>query len=147
MARFDSHDEQAFRHLDDAELEIVRVEMIADRDERLELVIRALILRAVPVIERVCRRRGSDRGLTATQIQKAIEDASARVLLRLARPDHQPAVSAVAVEIATACVEAQEARSPAPPRLASRRPELRLADELGEAVKRGRISPNDWRSS
>ncbi len=147
MTRFDTNDEHAFRHLDEAQLEVVRAGMIADGDERLELVIRVLVLRAVPVIERVCRKRGSDRGLTATQIHKAIDDASVRMLLRLKRPDRQPAVIAIAAEIATACVDAQEPQPAAAPRLASRRPDLRLAGELGDALERGRIHPNDWSSS
>jgi hypothetical protein len=147
VRRFDTNDEHAFRRLDDAQLELVRADMIADGDERLEFVIRVLVLRAVPVIERVCRKRGNDRGLTSTQIQKAIDDASVRMLLRLKRPDRQPAVTAIAAEIATTCVDAQESQLAAAPRLATRRPDLRIADEIGDALKRGRIHPNDWRSS
>ncbi len=147
MAHFDTNDEHAFRRLEDAQLETFRADMITNGDARLELVIRVLILRAVPVIERVCRKRGRGRGLTDTQIRKAIDDASVRTLLRLKRPDRQPAVTAIAAEIATACVDAQEPQSATPPRLASRRPELRLASELSDALTRGRIRPNDWRSS
>jgi hypothetical protein len=147
VRRFDTNDEHAFGRLDDAQLELVRADMIADSDERLELVIRVLVLRAVPVIERVCRKRGGDRGLTSTQIHKAIDDASVRVLLRLMRPDRQPAVTAIAAEIATACIDAQELQLAAAPRLVTRRPDLRLADEIGDALTRGRIHPNNWRSS
>ena len=86
------------------------------------LVIRELVLRAVRVIESVCRARGTDRGLSREQILKAIDDASVRVLLRLNRPDRQPAVTAVAAEIAAACVDAQTPAAPAQPRLAPRRP-------------------------
>jgi hypothetical protein len=147
MAQFDRQDEHAFRQLDDAQLEGIRVGMIADGDQRLELVIRVLVLRAVPVIERVCRKRGTDCGLKRAEIYKAIDDASVRMLLRLKRPDRQPAITAVAAEIAAACVDAQEPQSPGLPLLALRRPDLRVADELGDAVERGRIRPNDWRSS
>jgi hypothetical protein len=147
VRHFDTNDEHAFQRLDDAQLEVVRVEMIADGDERLELVIRVLVLRAVPAIERVCRKRGGDRGLSGAQIQKAIDDAAVRMLLRLKRPDRQSTVTAIAAELATACVDAQEPQPAATPRLASRRPELRVAEELGHAIKRGRIHRNDWRGS
>jgi len=143
----DRHDEHALRRFDDVQLEAVRSEMIRDRDERLELVIRALVLRAVPVIERVCRKRGTDRALSRAQISKAIEDASVRMLLRLNRPDRQPPVTALAAEIAVACIDAQEPRSPTLPRLATRRPDLRLTNALGDAVNDGRVRPNDWSNS
>lgn len=147
MENFDRDNEHAFRRLDDAQLEAVRAEMIANGDERLEYVIRALVLRAVPVIEKVSRTRGTARGLSRDQVLKSIDDASVRLLLRLKRPDRQAAVTAMAAEIAAACVDAQEAQPPAAPRLAARRPDLRLAEELGDALKDGRLRPNDWRSS
>lgn len=147
MENFDRHDDHAFRRLDDLQLEILRAEMIADGDERLEVVIRSLVLRAVSVIEKVCHARGTARGLSRDQILKSIDDASVRLLLRLQRPDRQPAITAVAAEIAAACVDAQEPQPAATPRLAPRRPELRLAQGLGDALKEGRLRPNNWRSS
>src|SRR4051794_20135160 len=148
MEHFDRHnDDLALRRLDDLALEEVRVQMVADSDSRLDLVIRELVLRAVRTIESVCRTRGDDRGLSREQVLKAIDDASVRVLLRLERPDRQPAVSAVAAEIAADCVSAQEPAAPAPPRLAPRRAQLRVADQLGDALKRGQLRRNDWRNS
>jgi len=147
MENFDPHDNLAIRRLDDVALEEVRVQMVADHDSRLDVVIRELVLRALRVIESVCRARGEDRGLSRRQILKAIEDASARLLLRLARPDRQPAVTAVAAEIAGECVAAQAPEAPAPPRLATRQPTLRVVEELGDALKRGRLKRNDWRNS
>ena len=143
----DRHDEYALPGLDDMQLEAIRSEMISDHDERLELAIRALVLRAVPVIERVCRKRGTDRALSRVQISKAIEDASVRMLLRLNRPDRLPPVTALAAEIAAACIDAQQPTSPTGPRLATQRPDLRLATALGDAVKDGRVRPNDWSNS
>ena len=143
----DRHDEYAFRRLDDMQLEAIRSEMLSDGDERLELVIRALVLRAVPVIERVCRKRGTDRALSRAEISKAIEDASVRMLLRLNRPDRQPLVTGLAAEIAVACIDAQQPTSPTVPRLAARRPDLRLTNALGDTVKDGRVRPNDWSNS
>lgn len=148
MDNFDRHsDELALRRLDDLALEEVRVEMIADDDSRLDLVIRELVLRAVRTIESVCRTRGADRGLAREQVVKAIDDASVRLLMRLMRPDRQPAVTAVAAEIAADCVDAQTPQEPTPPRLAPRRPQLRVAEQLGEALKSGRLRRRDWRNS
>jgi hypothetical protein len=147
MENFDRHDELAIRHLDDVALEEVRLQMVADRDSRLDVVIRELVLRAVRVIESVCRTQGEGRGLSRQQILKSIEDASARLLLRLARHDRQPAVTAVAAEIAGECVAAQAPETPAPPRLATRQPRLRVVEQLGEALKRGRVRRNNWRNS
>jgi hypothetical protein len=53
----------------------------------------------------------------------------------------------VAAEIAAACVDAQEPEAPAPPRLVPRHPQLRAAQQLGDALKRGRLRRNDWRNS
>jgi hypothetical protein len=148
MEHFDRQDDEfALRRLDDLALEEVRVQMVADEDGRLDMVIRELVLRAVRTIESVCRTRGADRGLSREQVLKVVDDASVRLLLRLRRPDRQPAVSAMAAEIAADCVNAQEPAAPAPPRLAPRRPQLRVADQLGDALKRGRLRRNDWRNS
>lgn len=142
---FDRGVEYALRRLDDGELEEGRVQMVADNDSRLDIVIRELALRATRAIESVCRRRGIDRGLSRDQILKSIDDASARLLLRLTRPDRQAAVTAVAAEIAASCIDAREPEAPTAPRLAARRPELRLADEIGDALKRGHLRQNNWR--
>lgn len=144
MAHFDRHHHE-FQLLDDLQLELLRVEMLATRDERLEQLIRVLVLRAVPTIERVCSRRGRERKLGRVEVSKAIEDASARLLLRLARRDRIPAITAVATELAASCVAAQKQQPPL--RLASRRPELRVVQGLGEALKENRLRPNDWKSS
>jgi hypothetical protein len=148
MENFDRHDdERAVRRLDDLALEQVRVQMVADNDGRLDVVIRELVLRAVRVVESVCRTRGIDRRLSREQVLKAIDDASVRLLLRLKRPDRQPPVTAVAAEIAAACVDAQTPAVPAQPRLAPRRPELRVTDQLGDVLQRGRLRRNNWRNS
>jgi hypothetical protein len=118
------HDEVLLRRLDDLELEVVRHQFLLDRDERFELVLRLLVVRAVPTIERVCRERGAALGLNRSKVGLAIEDASARLLLRLSRPDELPPVGAIAAQIAALCADAQ-------------RPQLD-----------GRPVPlNDWRTS
>lgn len=144
MERTDRHEED-FRSLDDLQLESLRVEMLNRNDERLEALLRVLVMRAVLVIEKICRLQGIDLGLGRIEINRAIEDASARLLLRLARPERVIAISALAARLATSCVQAQQPQ-PAP-RLAPRRPQLRVVDQLGEAVQKGRVKPNDWTSS
>ncbi len=147
MHNFDPSGEPGLRQLEDDQLEALRVDMLADGDPRLESVVRVLALRAVPVIERVSRKRGEERGLSRQQILRVIDDASYRLMLRLQRPDRQLAVSSLAAEIATACADAQEPQLASPPKLAPRQPELRLAEKLGEALDRGEIRRNDWSSS
>lgn len=107
------HDEALLRGFDDLQLEVVRHQFLLERDERFEVVLRLLVVRAVPVIEQVCRERGRTFGLNASEVGLAIEDASARLLLRLSRPEELPLVAAMAAQIAARCVDAQ-------------RPELRL---------------------
>lgn len=147
MENFDPRDELALRRLDDLALEEVRVQMIADRGARLDVVIRELVLRAVRVIESICRTQGTERDLSNEQILKAIEDATARLLLRLARPDRLRGVTALGAEIADECVAAQTPQPTASPRLASRQPKLLVVDQLGDAVKRGRLRRNNWSDS
>jgi hypothetical protein len=101
------HDEALLRRLDDLELELVRHQFLVDRDERFELALRLLVVRAVPVIERVCRERGVVLGLARPKVGLAIEDASARLLLRLTQPEELPPVGAIAAQIAAHCADAQ----------------------------------------
>jgi hypothetical protein len=144
MGQSDRH-EKDFQGLDDLQLESLRVEMLNDKDERLEALIRVLVMRAVPMIERICRVQGDDLGLGRIEINRAIEDASTRILLRLARPEGIAAISALAARTATSCIQAQQ---PQPtPRLAPRRPQLRVVNQLGDAVQKGHVKPNDWTSS
>lgn len=100
-------DEVLLRGLDDLELEIVRHQFLLDRDERFEVTLRLLVVRAVPVIERVCRERGVALGLGRSKVGLAIEDASARLLLRLSQPEELPPVGAIAAQIAARCTDAQ----------------------------------------
>jgi hypothetical protein len=144
MGRIDRYEED-FRSLDDFQLESLRVEMLNQKDERLEVVIRVLAMRAVPVVERICRLQGGELGLGRIEINRAIEDASTRLLLRLARPERIAAISALATRTAASSVQAQ--RPQPAPRLAPRRPHLRVVDRLGDAVQEGRIKPNDWTAS
>ncbi|HYC82765.1 MAG TPA: hypothetical protein VEB65_13305, partial [Solirubrobacterales bacterium] len=91
--------------LDDVQLEAVRFETIAYEDERFEFVLWNLCRRGLAVIERVCGVCGEARGLSEEEIELAIEDAAARMLIRLSHPEPQPRIRVLAAELATACVE------------------------------------------
>jgi hypothetical protein len=147
MAQFDPIEERAIEMLDDVELEAVRSKTVADNDERFEFVLWNLCLRGVAVIERVCRARGEACGLGEQEIELAIEDASARMLLRLSRAEPQPQVHALAAEIAVACVERAWPLQRNTPRLTARSPQLRLINGLDEAIETGQVRPNDWENS
>lgn len=147
MAQFDPIEEKAVEMLDDVRLEAVRAETVAANDERFEFVLWNLCLRGVAVIERVCRTRGEACGLGEQEIELAIEDASARMLLRLSRLEPQPQVHVLAAEIAVACVERAWPLQKSAPRLSSRTPQLRLIKGLDEAIETGKARPNDWENS
>jgi len=147
MAQFDPIEEKAIEMLDDVQLEAVRAETVAANDERFEFVLWNLCLRGVAVIERVCRNRGEASGLGDQEIELAIEDASARMLLRLSRLEPQPQIHALAAEIAAACVERSWPLQKSAPRLTARTPRLRLINGLDEAIETGKVRPNDWENS
>jgi hypothetical protein len=147
MTEFDPIEERAIEMLDDVQLEAVRAETVAAEDERFEFVLWNLCLRGVAVIERVCRSRGEAFGLSEQEIELAIEDAAARMLLRLSRVEPQPQVHALAAEIAAACVERSWPSRKSGPRLTSQAPQLRLIKGLDEAIETGRARPNDWETS
>jgi hypothetical protein len=147
MAEFDPIEERAIEMLDDLQLEVVRVETVAANDERFEVILWNLCLRGVAVIERVCRTRGEASGLSEQEIELAIEDAAARLLLRLSRAEPQPQVHALAAEIAAACVERSWPSQRSAPRLTPQTPQLRLVSGLDEAIESGRVHPNDWENS
>lgn len=135
--------DSVLRGLDDAALEALRRSTLREGDdERYELILRRLVVRGVPAIELVCREEGQRRGLHRTQIGLAIEDACARLLLRLHRPDKLPSVSAMAAELARDCIAAQQPPSPTAAPLVDEQPRLRLVRRDGKP-----FSPNDWRTS
>jgi hypothetical protein len=147
MAEFDPIEERAIEMLDDVRLEAVRAETVGDDDERFEFVLWNLCLRGMAVIERVCRARGEAFGLNEQEIELAIEDAAARMLLRLSRLEPQPQVHALAAEIAAACVERSWPSRRSGAQLTRQTPRLRLIKGLDEAIETGQLRPNDWETS
>lgn len=147
MPEFNPIEEKAIEMLDDLGLEAVRVETISCDDERFEFVLWNLCQRGLAVIERVCAICGEARGLSEQEIELAIEDAAARMLIRLSDPDPQPRIRALAAELATACIERPWPARKGAPRLAPQTPRLRLVGELGAAIESGKLRPNDWENS
>lgn len=147
MAQFDPTEERAVEMLDDLELEAVRAETVPHNDKRFEFVLWVLCLRGVAAIERVCQSRGKSRGLDEQEIELAIEEAAARMLLRLSRLDPQPQIHALADQIAAEAVDRAWPSRKRPPRLSTRPPELRLVKGLDKAIETGQVRPNDWEHS
>ena len=135
----DRLDDAALRAHDDAALEGVRFELARDGDHRLGQVVAVLAQRASTTIVSTCRHLGTRRGVGPRGIALAIQDAQTRVQMRLRQPERLPLVERLAGTIAHACIKAQPAKPPGPPKLAPRAPELRLAKGLRD----GTVRPNN----
>ncbi len=127
------HDDHALRRLDEADLEVLRLRAVRDQDdERFEAILGHLVARAIPVVDDACRCRGAERKLSDSDIKSAIEFTWAQLLMRLRRDEPLPPVSAIAGDLATTSIEAQVYNPPAPARLVSRHPQLRVVrDDAG----------------
>jgi len=147
MNNIDHDDDDAVGRLDDGALEVTRLRMLRDGDERLELVLRHLVIRGLPMIGRVCADRAQALGLSDAQRQAAIEDAGVRLLLRLGLEERLPRVGAIAAHLAAECTDAQLSKPQGAPRLAVPQPQLRIVEQLGDALREGRIRRNDGRTS
>jgi hypothetical protein len=141
VINFDRLDAAAIGALSDVELEIARLRMLHQSDERYELVLCHLVIRGLPVIVRVCHEGAEAGGLRADQRDAAVEDASVRLLLRANRLEQLPPVGAIAAQIAADCLSAQSRKRFAPSRLTAERPKLRAIEGLAPS----RALRNDWR--
>lgn len=124
----------------DTEIEILRKQAAANGDDPLlEACVEQLVLRGLPVLTAVARKHGSRTGLGGEEVNRAIEDASARLLAKLGRPDRLPTIPVLAARIARECVEAQRTlRKPRRPRLTMHRPHLRIAHNNGSDPSQNR---------
>jgi hypothetical protein len=135
----DRLDEAILRTHDDVALEAVRFELARDGDHRLPQVVRVLAVRATPTIISVCGEVGAHRGVCAKNVDRAVNEALARLQMRLRRREHLPAVVTLAAGIARSCIDVQLADLPTAPKLAARAPDLRLI----EGLRDGTVHPND----
>jgi hypothetical protein len=136
MTRLDLNASRTLNLLDDLELEDRRLALLRAGDEGIEAVVVVLCVRAVPVIERICRERGASRGVHPERILLAIEDAAARLALKLHRLGPLPPVGAIAAQLAATCTDAQPLGERNRNQLAVRRPNLVLVRDLGEHANR-----------
>jgi hypothetical protein len=110
------HDLDArFALLDEPALLVLfaQAERVGDHDA-LGPLIRQLVLRAVPVVQRTIRTLGSARGFGAEDLRVIEEEALGKLMLRLQRGLARPSVRVLAHEIARTCAE-DPRREPAPP--------------------------------
>jgi hypothetical protein len=81
--------------------------------DALEPLVRQLVLRAVPVVERTVREFGEPRGLSPSDQRLVEDEALTKLVLRLGRGLPLPSIRALAYEIARECAE-DPSRQPAP---------------------------------
>lgn len=99
-----------------------------DDADTLEPLVRQLVLRAVPVVERTVREFGEPRGLSPSDIRLIEDEALTKLVLRLGRGLPLPSIRALAYEIARGCAE-DPGRRPAPsPKAWPVRPVLHAVD-------------------
>lgn len=104
---------------------------LADGERETVLVLaRQLVLRSLPVIEQTCLLRAERAGLDGGECERAIDEASIKLLLRLLHDDCWSSLGALAATIASACVGQPRRRRDDVP-LVALRPRLRLVAGAG----------------
>jgi hypothetical protein len=148
MSEFERFGEAALRGVDEQQLEVLRLRLVHEADDRRELVIDHLLLRGLGVITSVARQRAAAAGLAHEQLMCAIEEASVNLSMRLRRLEKLPPVTSIATKLAVKAVDARTPEPQKPAQLIARRPDLRPVDErFGDALRRGRVRRNNWRDS
>lgn len=115
--------------LDGREVEMRWRQALAAGELTLVVVLaRQLVLRGLPVIEQTCRLRAESAGLDRCECERAIEEASIKLLLRLLHDGSWSNLGALAAGIAAACLDAPR-RERETSGLVPLRPTLRLVAE------------------
>lgn len=129
------YDEAALAATDEATLERRRWTLVRTGDERRQLLIDHLMTRAMPTVARTTVRLGDAAGLSRASVLLVGEEAAVTLLMRLHTPQPLPPVTELARTVAAVAVRAHARdvvpdppRPSAPPRLASRRPHLRVIE-------------------
>ncbi len=92
--------------LDNHEVEALWRQTVASNDQvNLLVLARQLVLRALPVIEQTCRLCGRRVGLDGWACERAIEEASIKLLLRLLHDVGWSSLGAVAASVARTAVQ------------------------------------------
>src|SRR4051812_23769787 len=135
------YDEAALAAADEATLERRRWTLVRTGDERRQLLIDHLMTRAMPAVARTTVRLGDAAGLPRAAVLLAGEEAAVTLLMRLHTPQPLPPVTELARTVAAVAVRAHagspvasghpsasQAAAEAAPRLADRRPHLRVIE-------------------
>jgi hypothetical protein len=133
------YDQAALAAADEATLERRRWTLVRAADDRRQLLIDHLMTRAMPAVARTTVRLGDAAGLPRAAVLMAGEEAAVTLLMRLHTPQPLPPVTELARTVAAVAVRAHAGESvpahptapvPAPsaPRLADRRPHLRVIE-------------------
>lgn len=136
------YDEAALTAADEATLERRRWTLVRAADDRRTLVIDHLMTRAMPTVAKTTVRLGDASGLPRAAVLLAGEEAAVTLLMRLHTPHPLPPVTELARTVAAVAVRAHagdavaadlaetspSARPDAAPRLADRRPHLRVIE-------------------
>jgi hypothetical protein len=129
------YDEIALAAADEATLERRRWTLVRAADDRRQILIDHLMTRAMPAVARTTVRLGDAAGLPRAAVLMAGEEAAVTLLMRLHTPQPLPPVTELARTVAAVAVRAhagepETAPVPAPsaPRLADRRPQLRVIE-------------------
>lgn len=133
------YDEAALAAADEATLERRRWTLVRVGDDRRQLLIDHLMTRAMPSVARTTVRLGDAAGLSRAAVLLAGEEAAVTLLMRLHSPQPLAPVTELARTVAAVAVRAH-AGAPVPetplasapgaaaPRLADRRPHLRVIE-------------------
>ena len=125
---FAPFDEAGLAASDETTLERRRWTLVRAGDDRRSAIIDHLMVRAMPMVARTTVRLGDACGLPRASVLLAGEEAAITLLMRLHTPQPLPPIGELAQAVAAAAVRAHGGDDPAPspPRLADRRPHLRV---------------------
>jgi hypothetical protein len=130
-------DEAALATCDEETLERHRRALVLELDDRRHAVIDHLMVRAMPSVARTTVRLADAAGLPRAATLMAGEEAAVTLLMRLHTPEPLAPITELARTVAAVAVRAHvtgtealadRASAAAPPRLAHRRPALRVIE-------------------
>ena len=126
-------DAAALAARDEQTLERQRRALVRGHDDRRLAVIDHLMVRAMPAVARATVRLGDAAGLSRAATLMAGEEAAVTLLMRLHTPEPLAPVTELARTVVAVAIRAHaagtgSAPATAPPRLAHRRPDLRVIE-------------------
>ena len=128
-------DEATLAAMDEEALEHHRRALVLELDDRRQVVIDHLMVRAMPTVARTAVRLADAAGLPRATTLMAGEEAAITLLMRLHTPEPLAPITELARTVSAVAVRAHVVApvepgapvpAPTPPRLAHRRPHLRV---------------------